>query len=115
MKSEKQLKVESNARTVCRVIFGISSGVVVSLFLSWIWLFILIGGYCFVEFLFLFSIVMRSETLKTALGNPGKVLSDKDKGEIIGHAIGYSTVQFFISFAIIFVIGLISKLVTGLF
>jgi hypothetical protein len=119
MKSDEQLKKDSNNRSLGRVIYGLSVGVLSSLFLNWTWFFILIAGYAIVESLILFSIVKRTQLVKRELENQGKVLTPQERGEIIGHSHGYalsfSMVQFLLSFVTISLFGAIAKWITGLF
>ncbi len=119
MKTDEQLKRDSNNRILFRVIFGLSVGVLTALFLNWRWFFGLIAGYSIIEASILFSIVKRTQLLKAELENQNKVLTPEERGEIIGHSHGYaisfSMVQFFLSFLIISILGALAKWVTGLF
>lgn len=119
MKSDEQLKKDSNNRIFGRVVFGLSVGVLTALFLNWKWFFVLIAGYSTIESLILFSIVKRTQLLKAELENQGKVLNPQEKGQIIGHSHGYalsfSMVQFLLSFVIISIFGALAKWITDSF
>ena len=118
MKSDDQLKKDSNNRIFARVFIGLSVGVLTALFLNWKWFFALIAVYSTIESLILFSIVKRNQLLKVELENQGKVLTPQEKGQLIGHSVGYalsvSTVQFLLSFVIISILGALAKWITGL-
>lgn len=119
MKSDEQLKKDSSYRTLSRVIFGLSVGIMTALLLNWKWFFILISAYAIIEAMIVFSITRRLQLLKAESENQGKILTPQEKGEIIGDSIGYalsfSMIQFLLSFVIISIIGALAKWITGLF
>src|SRR5688500_1862371 len=102
MKSDGQLRTESNSRTIRRVSFGIVSGIVTAIFLNWKWLLLLIAAFCLFESIALFKLVKRTQLLRAQLENEGKILSPEERGRIIGHSHGYAlsfaVVQYFLSF-----------------
>lgn len=117
--AENDLRQKAKVRKLDRVFVGLASGIICSLFLDWKWLFIIIGSYCFLESIRLFSIVRRSQLLKGELESEGRDLTEQEKAEIIGHATGYALPfalgQFLLSFILISIIGAITKWLIGLF
>ena len=118
-KTENELRQKQNRRIIGRVIIAIVSGIICQIFLDWKWLFIIIGIYCTVEAIFLFSIIRKTQLLKAELENHDKNLTQEERMEIVGHAVGYAIPltfgQFVLSFVTISIIGTITKLVTSLF
>jgi len=117
--TENEIKQKQSSRIKARIIIAIATGIVCQLLLDWQWLFIIISIYCIVESIFLFSIIRKTQLLKAELENHGKNLSQHERMEITGQAIGYAIpltfVQFILSFLTLSIIGTISKFVTSMF
>ena len=119
IKIENELRQKQNRRIIGRVIIAVAAGIICQIFLDWKWLFIIIGIYCLLEAIFLFSIIRKTQLLEAELENHEKNLTQQERMEIAGHAIGYAIPlafgQFVLSFVTISIIGSISKLVASLF
>lgn len=119
IKTENELQQKQNSRIIVRVIIAIATGIICQIFLDWKWLFIIIAFYCLLEAIYLFTIIRKTQLLKIELENHDKNLTQQERMELTGQAIGYATpiafVQFILSFVTISFIGTITKLLASLF
>jgi len=113
VKSEERLRAESTARILGRIILGIAVGML----LGWGWLFIVAGICSFLESVYLFSVVMRTQMLKAEMENQGRELSRREQigvlGQAQGYALSFAVIQFVISFAVLAAIAVTTKLIAS--
>lgn len=115
----RQFKWDLESLLLVRLIYAIIVGIITTVFLTWNFFFIIVGGYCVLESIMVFIFIKRTELIKAKSESKERVLTSAELREISSHsnryARAYAMVGFYLSFVMISIFGALAEVITGVF